>query len=90
MRDKIKDPFDSEELSTTEQLINNTTIKQQTNKTIKQQSKNVTFSLSQTSRDSLESAWLRLRKNNPKITKTSLIELLISRYIFDINAEELG
>ena len=89
MRSEVKDPFDLEGLSTTEQLLNNKTIKKYNNKKTKQQSKNVTFSLSQTSINSLESCWLKLRKDNPKITKTSLIEILISKYLSEVSLEDL-
>ena len=74
MRSETKDIFSD----TVQGLMSNSTIKKHTNKTIQKQ-KNITFSLSQESRDLIEKTWFKLRQENPKVTKTSLVEAAIKR-----------
>lgn len=83
MRETTPDPF------VLENIVNNKTIKkQQNNKAITQQ-KNITFSLTFETIHLLEEVWLKLRKTNPKATKTAIVEFSLKKTLSDIESIEL-
>ena len=94
MRENTPDPFVLEKLMGRDK--DSKTIKKQDNKEIEhksntkiRQQKNITFSLSTDVIDLLESSWLKLRKFNPKATKTGIVEASLRKALMDPGAIEL-
>ena len=94
MRETTPDPFVLEKLIGRDK--DNKTIKKQHNKTSKhknnikiRQQKNITFSLSTEVIALLESSWLKLRKANPKATKTAIVEVSLRKTLIDPESIEL-
>ena len=94
MRENTPDPFVLEKLMGKDQ--SNKTIKKQLNKKIEhksntkiRQQKNITFSLSTEVIALLESCWLKLRKANPKATKTAIVDASLRKSLIDQESIEL-
>ena len=94
MRENTPDPFVLEKLIGKDR--SNKTIKKQLNKKIEhksntkiRQQKNITFSLSTEVIALLESCWLKLRKANPKTTKTAIVEASLRKSLIDPESIEL-
>lgn len=93
MRETTPDPFVLEAIigNKTTEKQNNKHSKQQAhirNKTIKKQ-KNITFSLSLDTIHLLEEVWLKLRKTDPKATKTGIVEFALKKALSDIESIKL-
>ena len=86
MRENTPDPFVLEKLIGRDK--ENSLIKQQNNKKTRQQ-KNITFSLSKEVIELLESSWLTLRRDNPKATKTAIVEASLKKALGDLGSIEL-
>lgn len=94
MREHTPDPLVLEKLlgrdddNKTIKKQDNKIVKHKNNKTIRQQ-KNITFSLSAELIALLESSWLTLRRANPKITKTAIVESCLRKALVDSESIKL-